>query len=669
MTSWPVQALGLAVGLVMASAGAVAAQSSTGGALASLSLEDLMNLDVTSVSRREQPLSQAAAAVYVVSREDIRRSGVTTLPEALRLVPGLQVARIDGNKWAISARGFNSRFANKMLVLLDGRSVYTPLFSGVFWDLQDTMLEDVARIEVIRGPGGTLWGANAVNGVINVITRDAADTQGGIVTGTFDTVDRAVTAVRYGGRLGSHAHYRVHGQFSDRAPFTLASGATATDATDRLQMGARVDWTPSTRDSLLFTGDVFSGEAGQLVSPGGSQSLTDGLISDPTRTAGANVLGRWTRTMSPRSQMDLQMYVDMVRRNDAIFWHEQRNVDVDFQHHLSRDRHQLVWGLGYRRGSDLSRNSPYLSFATPSLTVNLASAFVQDEFSLVRDRLRVTLGTKLEHNTFTQWEVQPSARVAWTLSPRQTLWASSSRAVRTPSRVEHDVRINLAPVPSPGPLPIQPALFGTESFLAETLLAHELGYRWMPTPTVTFDLAAFHNSYDNLRTAEPGQPFTEVGPTGPRLVSPLYLSNLRTGTAQGVELLANWTPFARWRTSASYTYIDVAVRALPQSFTPPGSDDEDDSPKHQVRAQSYLTLARNVELDMTYYGVSRLIGHRVPAYHRIDARLGWQPNQAVRLSVGARNLGTGRHREFGSTLGETPTYMPRSVYAQCAWHF
>lgn len=668
MAVWRAHWSGVALWLVLATASPVVGQSAS--PLASISLEELMNLEVTSVSRREQPLSQAPSAIYVVSRDDIRRSGATNLPDALRLVPGLQVARIDGNKWAVASRGFNNRFANKMLVLLDGRSVYTPLFSGVYWDLQDTLLEDVERIEVIRGPGATLWGANAVNGVINIITRDAAQTQGGFVTGTFGTADRAITGVRYGGRLGDHGHYRVYGQFSDRAAFTLASGVGASDQSDRLQVGTRVDWKPGLRDSVTVTADAFRADAGQTLSAGGALPLTARSMTTSTSSSGANVLTRWVRQIDPRSQLTFQFYYDHLRRDDPLVRQEQRNLDVEVQQHITRGRHDVVWGLGHRRSSDALENSAFLAFSPAARDVNLSSLFVQDEIALRPDRLRLTVGTKIEHNAYTQWEVQPGARLAWTPHRRQTLWASSSRAVRTPSRAESDVRIDFAPRVVPGaPLPVRPVLLGSEAFEAEVLLAHEVGYRLMPASSVTLDVALFRNEYDRLRTFEPLDPVLEIGAAGPALLAPLRFSNLMTGTAQGLEVLTHWTPLTRWRMAASWSYVDVGLRLRPESRDTLGMQIEDDSPRHQVRAQSYLTVTPDVEVDLLYYGVGRLPVQGVAAYHRLDARIAWRPRAPVRLALVVQNLGTGRHAEFGSSLGETPTYSPRATYVQCTWRF
>ncbi len=645
------------------------AQSPASAPVENVSLEELMNLEVTSVSRREQPLSQAPSAIYVLSREDIRRSGVTSLPEALRLVPGLQVARIDGNKWAISSRGFNNRFANKMLVVIDGRSVYTPLFSGVYWDLQDTLLEDVERVEIIRGPGATLWGANAVNGVINVITRDAAQTQGGLVTGTFGNIDHATTGVRYGGRLGDRAHYRVFAKFSNRAAFTQESGAPAADATDRLHAGTRVDWKPGLRDSVTLSADVFKGQAGQTISPSSGLPITAATIDSPTDTTGVNVLGRWMRDLGPQSQLTVQWYYDDVRRDDVLVGQEQRNLDFDAQHNWSPGRHQIVSGLGYRRSSDVLRGSEFLDLSPPRRSVNLSSVFVQDEIALVRRRLHVTVGTKLEHNSYTQWELQPGARVAWTPHARHTVWAATSRAVRTPSRAESDVQISFARTPSPTGLLAQPVLFGNPEFQAEVLVARELGYRLVPASTVTLDLAVYRNQYDRLRTFEMGVPSLAMGATGPYILTPLAFGNGMVGTAQGFEALANWTPFSNWRLATSWSFIDVDLEHVAGSTDQLAAAIEDDSPRHQMQAQSYLSLGRGVELDAAYYGIDRLQNQGVPGYHRFDVRLGWHAYEGLRLSLGVQNLGTGRRREFGSSLGETPTYMGRAAYAQCQWRF
>lgn len=645
------------------------AQELTPASLREASLEDLMRVEVTSVSKRQEQLPQAAAAVFVIGQEEIRRSGATSIAEVLRLVPGLQVSRIDGNKWAISSRGFNNRFANKMLVLIDGRSVYSSLFSGVFWDIQDTMLEDVERIEVIRGPGATMWGANAVNGVINIITRDAARTQGGLASVGAGSSERSFGSVRYGLRIGDHAHLRVYGRYFDRTALRAPDDTRAVDAWDMSRAGFRLDWKPGTRDDLMVTGDVFDGQTNQRLSPGGLLPLVGQPMSVRSEVTGANVLGRWTRELSSRASFTGQLYFDDVRRDDVLVGQTHRNLDVDLQHHVAAGRHAFVWGGGFRRASDILVDSPILGFTPPGRVVRLFSVFAQDEVSVVPDRLRLTLGTKLEHNSFTQWEVQPTARVTWTPHARHTAWAAVSRAVRTPSRAESDVTIRGLPQLGLAPLPVRVDAIGDPGFRAEVLTSQEIGYRVVPAPALTLDLTAFANRYDDLRSFEPEAPTPVLTSAGPLLIAPLRFGNNLEGTARGAEGALNWTPWAAWRLAASYGYVDVRLTDRLGRLDQLALHVEDDSPRHRWQAQSYLTLPHDVELDLFVFRVGHLRLQDVPAYTRVDLRAGWRPRESVELSVVAQNLTQARHREFGSVLGESPSVVPRSVYGQLRWRF
>jgi iron complex outermembrane receptor protein len=392
--------------------------------LKSLSIEQLMEIDVTSVSRRSEPVSGAAAAITVITGEDIRRSGASNLPDALRIAVGLEVAQSDGNTWAVSSRGFNTTTSNKLLVLIDGRSIYTPLFSGVFWDVQDVMLEDVDRIEIIRGPGATLWGANAVNGVINILTKSARDTQGGLVSVGGGTEDQGFASFRQGGKVGEETAYRAYGKYSYRDSLAFADGGSARDPLRRGQAGFRLDRSDAGSGAFTLQGDAYHGLAGQAV-----------VVRADTALDGANLLGRWTRTYSENSGSDLQVYYDYTHRQIPQWFEEHRHtLDVDYQHRKPFGaRQDLVWGAGYRITHDQVGNSPGVAFLPDHRTESLFSAFAQDEIRL-ESHLRLTLGTKLEHNYWTGFEVQPSVRLSWVPDDRRTLWGAISRAVRTPTR-------------------------------------------------------------------------------------------------------------------------------------------------------------------------------------------------------------------------------------------
>src|SRR3982074_1142552 len=503
-----------------------------------MSVEDLMNVQVTSVSKRSQKLADAAAAIFVITQEDIRRSGAGSIPEALCMVPGLQVARIDENKWAISSRGFNGRFANKLLVLIDGRSVYTPLFSGVYWNIQDVMLEDVDRIEVIRGPGATLWGANAVNGVINIITKKAKDTQSAVVTAGGGTEERGSGGVRYGSKIGDTS-YRAYGKYFNWGPSLYSSGMTAHDGWDALRGGFRADWTPAGTDSLTLQGDIYHSNYGETLTVPSLNAPYSNTFPNNGKYSGGNILGRWNHS-SEGSSMSLQMYYDNTTIADnSLFVHHQNIFDMDFQQgfHVG-DSQQFVWGLGYRSIRDRNDSSFSVSLQPNQLTLNHFSAFVQDEISLVDNRLRLTFGSKFEHNDFTGFEVQPNARLLWTLTPNQSVWTAVSRAVRTPALTEEGLRLNQAVVPpaapgNPTPFPAVITVFGSHQFQSEDLLAYELGYRVQATSSLSADIATFYNNYSNLRTAEPGAPFLEGSPVPTDIVVPFVAGNKMGGGTYG----------------------------------------------------------------------------------------------------------------------------------------
>src|SRR5438552_3237702 len=424
---------GLTVLVFLACASGLPAQTNVAVGSASqlkqFSLEELLNLEVTTVSKRPEKLTEAASAIQVITQEDIRRSGASSIPEALRLASNLEVAQVDSRQWAISARGFNSTTADKLLVLIDGRTVYTPLYAGVFWDFQDTLLEDLDRIEVISGPGATLWGANAVNGVINITTKQAKDTQGVLLLGGGGTELRDFGGVRYGGALAPNLHFRVYGQYFDRDSMVFPTGQDAANDWHLGQGGFRLDWDASASTLLTLQGDLYDGRIAQ---PGTTGDIT---------VDGSNVIGRWSHTFAEDSDLKLQVYYDRThRRIPDVFAEDLDTYDVDFQHRFPLgERHDLVWGLGYRLIEDDVSNSPILAFLPARVSRQWFSGFVQDEITLVKDRLHLTLGTKIEHNDYTGFEVQPSARLAWRLSQQQTVWAATSRAVRTPSRIDREL--------------------------------------------------------------------------------------------------------------------------------------------------------------------------------------------------------------------------------------
>lgn len=608
--------------------------------LKSLSIEELMEIDVTSVSRRSERLSRAAAAITVITNEDIRRSGVTTLAEALRLVNSVHVAQADGRTWAITSRGFNLTTANKLLVLIDGRSVYTPLFSGVFWDVQQTFLEDVDRIEVIRGPGATLWGANAVNGVINVITRSSRITQGGVAQLGGGEEERVFGGVRQGGKLGERTFYRVYGTYVNREALAFPNGADAQDPLRIGQTGFRIDGDLSSRDSFTFQGDAYRGISGEAI-------RTD------TRLDGGNLLGRWTRSLTDGSGLELQVYWDRAHRDIPQSFEEHQDIlDLDFQHQLAVGRrHLLVWGLGYRYIRSDAENSPGVAWVPEDRDQGLASAFVQDDVQLIQDRLRLTVGTKLEVTESTGLEVQPSVHMAWTPDDRRTLWGAVSRAVRTPTRLDEDLRF----IDVEG----NPFVFGNPDFESEELLAWELGYRVQPASALILDLATFYNVYDNLRSQEalvPGQRF------------PIRLDNKLEAEAWGLELRANYEAAPWWRLHGAYSWFDKDLTLDPDSTDPTGGVPEGNDPRHRFTLRSSFDLPRGVQMDAWLRYVDELPDPRVPSYTEMDLRVGWVPRPGLDLSLIGRNLLHDRHPELGAP---TPTRkeVERSLYGRVTWRW
>jgi iron complex outermembrane receptor protein len=655
------------VGWVDVSAGAQALPD-----LKELTLEQLMRIEITTASKKEESRFDTPAAVYVITGEDIRRSGLRSIPEALRMAPGVDVAQIDANRWAISIRGFNSPFANKLLVLIDGRSVYSPSFGGVFWDVQDVLLEDIDRIEVIRGPGGTLWGANAVNGVINIITKKTAATLGGYVEAGGGTEERGFVGARYGNKLGDHATYRAYVKYANRGPFVDASGRRTADGWDAVRGGFRFDWDASARDGVTVQGDLYRGNYGQtLTLPSLVLPFSTTFDSD-NDFSGGNVLARWRRRLTQGSEITVQLYYDRTHRREVQFREVRDTVDLDAQHNLTLgDTHEIVWGVGYRGTLDEIRGSSTVTFQPESRTDHVVSGFVQDEIALVKDRLFLTIGSKFEHNDYSGFEVQPSARLLWSPHERHRFWAAVSRAVRIPSRSDANVRADVTVIPAPVAPPTLLVAMGSADFKPEEVLALELGYRTEPAEWLTLDVAAFYNIYDNILTAERGTPSLALFPAPPHIVVPLLFENRRHGEIYGLEIAAAWRPVNYWTLMANYSLLRIQLHSDPSSSDPGTVSIEGQSPRHQVQALSRLNLPWGFQFDATAYFVDRLASLNIPSYLRLDLRLGWQPIKGVDISLVGQNLLDDRHPEFGALLGQAaqPSEVPRGMYGMVTWRF
>ncbi|MGH8018891.1 MAG: TonB-dependent receptor plug domain-containing protein [Opitutaceae bacterium] len=633
------------------------------GALKQLSLDELLNIEVTSVSKTAEDYRDVAAAITVVNAEHIRRSGATSVPDALRWVPGIHVARRNSNSWAVASRGFSSINSQNLLVLSDTRSIYTPLLSGVAWDVQDYLMADIERIEVIRGPGASLWGSNAVNGVINITTKHAADTHGVRIETAAGTEEHAMVAARYGDQTSGGIHYRVFGKYFDRDD--TFSQAVSSDDWRMSHLGFRADWATSAQDEFTVQGDVYRGNIGQLA-PSVSVLGRPGPTGDlETQVAGGSILGRWRHTIDESSDIQFRAYYDRTHRDDPSFTDDLDTIDLDLQHRFNPIvDHEIVWGLNYRYTSNRNEGKGIFEVRPPSSEDDLVSAFVQDQFVL-RDALRVTVGTKFGHNDFSGDELQPGVRAAWDVVPGQTLWAAISRAARIPARLERDVYIDAS---DPAGNPVF-RLLGNEDFGSEELVAYEIGYRWRASETLHIDVALFENRYDDIASLELGDPFLD--PETGQMVVPVVNRNLTEGRARGAEALVTFSPFARWRLSGSYSYLDMSLDSSGLDLNR-GEFFDGATPRHQFALGSYLTLDGGFEVDVHFRSVSDIrrvpdipAGEGIPGYSELDIHLSWRASDQMRIALVGRNLLHDHHPEFGTP--EARGEIERSVYARIAW--
>ncbi len=606
--------------------------------LIALTFEELGNIEITSVSKRFEKLADAPASIYVISNEDIRRSGSTSLAEALRLAPNLQVARNNTGQYAISARGFNNGIGNKLLVLIDGRTVYTPLFSTVNWDSQHVMLQDIERIEVISGPGATLWGANAVNGVINVITRTAHDTQSGLVIAGVGTHERN-TAVRYGEKFGIDGYYRLYATESKLENSVRHNGTDLSDGWDNTQVGFRVD-KGNGANGFTLQGDAYRGKA------------DPGPLGPPT-VSGANLLARWTRQTADSAGYQLQMYYDQTNRDNPFTYRDEAKIfDIEFQRSFPiAGAHKILWGSGYRFAQ--SNTQTHFNTLNPLPQVFMPTdpsqhwenIFIQDEIAL-NTKTNLTLGLKAERNVYTGVEYLPSARVAWKLGADHLVWGAISRAVRAPARLDRDFYVYLS-LPR---LPLIPVIQGGPNFQSEIANVIEFGYRSQPSSALSYSITSFYNIYDKLRSGQP---------------PPAVVQNMMEGTTYGLEAWGNYQATPNWRLSAGWMELRKNLKIKPGSLDPTGPSALGNDPDRFWQLRSAWNLTSQHQFDVTIRHVSALPKPVVPAYTTVDGHFNWRACANLDVSLLIRNILGSQNAEFGDTASRGE--FGRSVFVKMIW--
>ncbi len=651
------------------------ASSKSGNEYLDMDISQLMQITITSVAKKPQNLADVAAAAFVITQDDIHRSGVTSIPEALRMAPGLQVARIDANKWAITSRGLSGNFGNALLVMIDGRTVYSPTSSGVYWDAQSTLLDDIDRIEVIRGPGATVWGANAVNGVVNIITKKASDTQGGLTYIGAGSSENLMAGLRYGTKVGDTAHGRAYMTYNAVDSFKLSgSEDDANDDWNSLHGGFRLDGERAKTDSWTLQGDIYSNKENQLISPLWIPTPAYRTVAyDQFDSSGGNLLGRWQRELSATSLWSVQLYYDYTKRDEIILEQTHNTFDFDFSYQvLTGEINDLSMGTGYRRLESDYGNTFQVSLNPESESNDLFSAFFQDEILLFADTLWLTLGAKWEHNDFTGHEIQPNARLLWKINKKQAAWAAISRAVRTPSLLERTGSVVFAVVPQAASSPQVMKLQGNNQFDSEELLAYEAGYRLGLRKNFSFDLSIYYNDYDRLATTKFVR--SNIG-------SNLEFANKMHGSIYGLEFASDWDPTDWWEFKIGYTYIGFDLQddtVTYGSVSNYGETVADLSPKHQISVRSTIDIIDNVNFNLWFRYVDTLHGSKksrvqedlfVDEYVTFDANVSWRLTPDVELMLVGQNLLNSGHLEYISEFSTVATEVPRSAYCKLTYHY
>jgi iron complex outermembrane recepter protein len=645
--------------------------------LKKLSLVELSQIEVVTPSKEPEKAFNTPAAIYVITGEDIRRSGATSIPEALRLAPGVEVARLDSDKWSIGIRGFGSRLSRSVLVLIDGRTVYTTLLAGTYWEVQDTVLEDVDRIEIIRGPGGTIWGPNAVNGVINIITKSAKDTHGMLVSALGGNVDQGIVSFRYGGGKGDRLDYRVYAKAFSRGPEFHPDGRNFDDWRSG-QGGFRLDWKRDDKNAFAFQGDLYDQRAGESVVATSYTVPYSQTLDANARLSGGNILGRWSRTVSEGNNFQLQAYYDRTNRRESNFGDLRDTFDIDFIHHIQvGSRNKFTWGAGTRfsRGHNLVVVSG-LTFQPAQRTDRLLTAFFQDEVVLVKDRLVLTVGTKLLNTNFTDFEPEPSGRLLWTPTKKTSIWAAYTHAVRTPSDAERDFFLSGFIGLAPGGTPFFARFNANRNFRPEQMNGYELGVRRLVGEKFFVDVAGFFNHYHGLFSEDiTGGPFLEDTPAPTHILLPAEFGNGLLGQTKGIEISPEWRPVSFWRLRGSYSYLHMNIWKAPNSLDiGSGPGIVGSSPEHQVTLDSAFDISKTLTLDLLYRYVSELPGQFleghpeqfVHGYSTADANFSWRLTRQLEFSITGRNLLQPHHNEFGTDPGAL-VGIKRSGYLKLTW--
>ncbi|MGA3190709.1 MAG: TonB-dependent receptor [Bryobacteraceae bacterium] len=644
--------------------------------LADASLEDLMNVEVTSASKKVQRLGSTAASVYVISAEDIRRSGISILPELLRLAPGVQVSRLSSGSWAISIRGFNDEYSNKLLVLVDGRSVYNEFYACVFWDTLNLVVEDIERIEVIRGPGAAMWGTNAVNGVINIITKSAQAAKGGSITGGGGSEAMSAGSVRYGGEASPGAFYRIGAQNTDYEPFQILSSPSPSHGWVNRSADFRLDWDISSNDSLLVSGGIYQSSLGTVVPAATIASPNAPPADDRIDTDGGNVLVRWQHIVSETSSIEVNFSAEHMLRNDPQAEAGFNTFNAGFQQHVhAGSRHDVIYGVTVREVTLQTTPTAALRFIPGHDSHSEIALFAQDEIALVPNKLSFIAGVQASLIESLGYAIQPTARLLWTPSASLSSWIAVSRANRMPSLYDRGLDYYEAPISIPSGSPYVPSLLGIINVMgnptnrSETVLAYEAGQRVQANKKISFDVSTFYNVYQHLVSATQGVPVLSFASGIPYLAIPVYTGNERHGESYGAELSTTWNVTSRWRLTAGYNWLRVETQAYAGDTNLDEDRTSSATPHHQWQVRSNFDLTRTIQIDTAFYYTAAMLETGIPQHLRGDLRIGWRPFPKIEFSIGVQDAFEANHVEYESSRFDQISEVPRNFYGKGTWRF